>query len=509
MNCSEKARKVFAGLRLAYMLLYLVILICTALIPFRRATDGHMDFAYGTLEIVGIALLCVNLLKFRTACSGKNAMLPALFIAVVLLSSLVNIRFGFVENVTVTAWMCIQFFLLAAVDVHLSPEVHRKHLRILSEVFCLLWTVGVLWSLQQFVVQYEATWRLLYVERPTHEGFFDGRLYGVFTDPNFASLCSLAAIVFCGIHLNGDRRSIPCRVYHIVLIVLQAIYIVLAGSRTALVAAAIAGALRCAFAGWCWVERHGKQAALRLATALAGSILFVAVLIGGVQLTRTVAAYVPGIHCAWQNPGTIALEGNQGNRMIPFPTVSFDRSDVSPSRDISNNRFRIWSDYFHVFLTSPVLGTSPANVHAYTEHHFDDLFVLKKNYSVHNGYLALLVCTGIAGAVCMLVWLLRNALQVLRYLIRRRNAQDVLFQTVLHLSTLLCIFAIGAFSLQYLFFSNTLIDLLFWSVFGYTTALIRSSQPEAQASASLPLCLSPRIRARISCLRNRDGKKQH
>ncbi len=496
MKHGEKGRRIFAEFRFVYMLLYLILVASVALIPVRRATDGHMSMVYNLLAIAGVALLCVDLFRWRSCFTPKRCGLLILFVLACTLSSLLNLRYGILDNAKTIVWTCIQLFLFLGMDAALPKETHRRHFRILTEVFCVIWTIGVLWSLQQFVVQYSASWPLNSTLRPTREGFAEGRLFGVFTDPNYAALCSLAAIAFSAIHFKSHSHRIPCGIYHAAVILLQAIYLVLSGSRTAMIAALIAGVLAAGFGCWCLAERRGRKIMLRFAAAIAGGLLCIAALTGGFKLTQVAAARVPALYYSMTHSNSDPNAGEDA----PLHTISFDRPDVAGSDDISNNRLQIWRDYAQVFLRSPVWGASPRNALAFAEDHLGEIYIVRNQYSAHSAYMMLFSCSGILGAGTMLPWLILSALLTFHYLIRRRKTPDRHYRTVFLLTLPLITFAIGAALCTYMFFNNMVIDYLFWVTLGYTLGLIRMSEPERYAQPTLPYRLAGRIESRIRAL---------
>ena len=132
----------------------------------------------------------------------------------------------------------------------------------------------------------------------------------------------------------------------------------------------------------------------------------------------------------------------------------------------------------NVFKKAPIVGTSPRNALAFAEDNFDSLFIIDKQYSVHNSYLAVLVSTGILGTLCLMPWAIATVVEIFGYIIRNRHRQDRFYRRVFLMSSLLVCFAIAAFPLMFVFFNNMIIDLIFWFSLGYTKSLIRSSEPE-------------------------------
>lgn len=189
------------------------------------------------------------------------------------------------------------------------------------------------------------------------------------------------------------------------------------------------------------------------------------VVVEAVNVTKEVMAYVPPL-----------ISGDAEKR-----PVDLHRPDVEDSTDISNLRFDIWKGALEIWTSKPVLGVSPRDFTTYAIQRFPQSFVALKKYSVHNGYLALLVCTGILGLLTMGAFIVLSIRRVWRYVLRRWNDSIPVFY-------ILCLMMIGAIAfsaitLQDIFFANSLNTNIFWLVLGYMAKL--SAQPKEEAQAEL------------------------
>lgn len=475
-------KSVYANIRLVYIMIYMIILECVAFIPVRRLTDGHLSMLYNFIAISGVILLFIDFMTRRVIFKTKYCGLLILFVISVAVSSICNIKYGIADNAKTIVWTCIQMFLLMAVDTELPVETQKKHFRIITETYCGIWLIGCIWSIYEFLIQYYAIWKLDGTVGKKVEGFFEGRLFGVFTDPNYASLCAVAAIVFA---VLNTKKSLLGKIYHIFAIICFGIYTVLSGSRTTLLVLCIFSFLVGIFLAWNKLTSLIKQRAVQIIVSLLIGVVCIGIPILGeasVKYVSTQAANLymdifdidPSEREVYIDPAfrdEIHISDNPG-------VISFDRPDVTEKSDISNNRISIWTDYLNVFKKAPIVGTSPRNALAFAEDNFDSLFIIDKQYSVHNSYLAVLVSTGILGTLCLMPWAIATVVEIFGYIIRNRHRQDRFYRRVFLMSSLLVCFAIAAFPLMFVFFNNMIIDLIFWFSLGYTKSLIRSSEPE-------------------------------
>lgn len=494
---NEKLSRLLAEIRFVYILLYMILITVSSLTPLRAIFDGRPEIAvaYAVIACVGGILVAVDFFHRQVLFTTKNCLLVIAFLVACLVSTLCNLRYGFMENAKTLIWTAIQLFLLAAMDAQQPKQVHMKHLKIFAEVFCGIWTVAVCWSLGMYLVQYRGVYRFSDVAYGVRTGFTGGRLFGVFSDPNYASLNSLAAAGLAVLLLT-EKGSHPLRrVYHGFGIFVQLCYIILSGSRTTHLALLGVVGLVCGFFGWLLAEKKGKKLPLRVLACLVALALGAGAMQLVFSLGKTALSYVPGLFHFQQGGTDVDPTDPSLPEDIPEDPDQIDlsRPDVGEGTDVSNGRIRIWSDYVQVFLKTPIVGTSPRNANRYVMENFEGLFINDRPYSVHNGYLALFVCTGILGAVPMLLWLVLVAVEVVGYLIRRRNDRDEFYRPVFVMTAILVVLAVGALPLMYLFFSNLIIDLLFWVVLGYTLGFIRMSEPERFQKQSLPMKLTRKL----------------
>lgn len=482
--------RLLANIRFYYIIVYMAIISIVTVIPVRLVLEGNPinSLLYPALAIFGALFLLVDLLYHKTLFKPKNCGLLVLFIVSLVISIFANMKYGLMDNLKVLLWTCIQLFLFSAIDTDQAPEMHFKHLQIVTEIFDTIWLCWATWSIMLFLQQFHRTLQFGDIINVTEMGFYQGRLFGIFIDPNYASLASIAAVVFSVLNLNIRKCCALSRVYHYIQIVVQVCYIILSGSRTARLAIAIAGALLGALLIWCFLEKRKKGIFIRIVSVVLGAGIAVGGVLQVCEFGQTVLSYAPAVYeRAMADLGIpvpdYSLEDDKFDHLIQgnnaeHTHVDMERPDVSESDDISNNRFKIWKDYLQVFTTAPIFGISPRNAMQYTMEHFVDLFIIERQYSVHNTYLALLVCTGTIGAAMIYLWMVLKAWTVLSYLIRRRNTQDQYYRPVLIMTLILIVDAIAALPLYFMFYNNTIIDLIFWVTLGYVTGFIRMSEPE-------------------------------
>lgn len=476
---TEKTRRVqiLAIVRLCYVAVCVIYFAAFTFVPFRVFYGTPVaNLVYLAIPLAGMLLLLIDLITRRNMFSLQYVLLLILFFFAYLASIVVNRKYDFMGNAKLMIWMGIQVFLLCAPDDEFSFTDHLRHLRVLADIFIAIWLVGALISLGQYCIQYGgymaniAEGKLRY----SRQGFIENRLFGVFTDPNYAAVCSLVAIGLAALVLYLRKGRGFLKVYYIASIVLQSFYVVLSGSRTAILSGIIAGAFAAAVLAYRYFRQ--KRTGVRAIATLLCAVLCAAVVWGSITGLKVGLSYVPEAVAGLQLTNLVPT-GENGNGIItPSGPVNLEREDVVDTTNISNNRFAIWRDYLKVFTKTPLFGTSPRKPLDYVKDRFPNMYVVGKEYLVHNGYLGVLVGTGLLGTIPIALWFLLVALRAVRYLFSDRTRSDQRYGVILILTTLLICPLLSAFFMMEIFFSMDISTFLFWPLAGYLLCFLRQAE---------------------------------
>ncbi len=490
--------------RFIYLIAYVIYTTLNKYIWF-QFVPSYVGLVYSALAIAGGLLLAIDLFTNRDMLRTRYSGLLVLFLGVMAVSILVNARYGIGDNLKTFVWSCIQMLLLCAVPAGTGRETLLKQFRVVAEIFIAMWFAGVVVSFGQFLVQYGVV-----VSTPTDpncpEGFLSGRLFGVFTDPNVAAVCSILAIAFAAFLLVFCKRAGKLRKsYYIVTIVFEAIYVILSGSRTAeLIVLGVGFVGAFLYAREKLRNRNWKRV-LRSLTAVGMAAVCAVTLYVGMSVSKDGLAHVPPIV---QN--ILTQDGENEDLFpddMPEDVVDMTRPDVEDNEDVSNARFKIWAECLKLVQASPIFGTSPRNHLAFAEDHFEDLYIVSRQYSVHNGYLAVLVCTGILGALVILAWICGVVKDVLCYLFCKHREDPCYVPAVFFSAGLLAV-AVSAFLMMGIFFGNSIIEVLFWYLLGNVLYMLRLSEPEKYAKEPLLYRVSEAVRGRLTAGRPDTGKEE-
>lgn len=434
---------------------------------------------YYLVAAAGGALMVADFFRKRILFTSKYCLFLILFIVALMISAISNMRYGIVGNIQAIVWFLIHFFVLAAVDTDLPRELHMKQLRIVMNAFGVVWFALVLWSLVQYVTQFSSLVFDIQCGWDRRVGFTDSRLFGTFRDPNYASVTCAAAIAFAVFNLLTKPKCTALKIFSWAQIVAQLCYIVLAESRTLQLGLLVVVAFLAALYGWKFAEKRTQTVLLRIVLALAAVLLSTAVSVLLYKAVQIGLSYLP------------VLFGYADGR------IGTERADVVGTSDYTNGRIEVWTSYIELTKNKPLFGLSPRNAVAYAQEYFPDSYVARTTMTVHSGYVGLLAYSGVVGAAIMLCWMVLVVVEIVGYLIRRRNSADSCYHVILVLSMFLIVAAVAAGPQMLLFYSNRIYDILFWITLGYVRAFICMSEPERYAKMPLPYRVTERMFARL------------
>ena len=457
----QKFTDIFYLFRDLYTVIYITFFAILFFIPVQNLLGNITTYIYLAIAGAGAALLVVSVfVSPKSFFSPQNILLTAFAVAA-LLSTAVNYRYEPISNIKEICWMCIMFFLLHSVDAARPKEKLLYLFRLVTDIFVFLWFVGVFVSFCQFVSGYGEWIDTPYNENVLHRvGFIEGRLFGVFGDPNYAAIGSFFAIVLTIFHINAKGVGKALKIFYIVSIVFEYFYIILSGSRAAMISVAVA----VFFVGFFLMLKASftqkMHPALRWICAILAAGASAVLIVITSNLIKEGLAYLPELYSSIGNAFGINVKQNT--------VVDIRRPDIDESSDYSNNRFKIWADSIAVWKTTPIVGATPRGYLEYTLEHLGNIYIVQKGYVIHNAYISVILFTGIIGSLIVVAWIVRTAYVILKFLFTKKISDCPSYKRVLFLSAAIVAEAVSSMALSQMFFSHMVTDALFWLIVGYT-----------------------------------------
>lgn len=423
------------------------------------------------LRNIGVGLCILEAVFSLRMRKGPGRLLLYGIVAAASISSWQLRAYGTDSNIDSLLWMSVFFILLYSAVYHFRSMNLRRFAAVTYAMTLATWCVACCLSLVQFALQigsfgpnYATSLWLGGV------GFFDNRLTGIFQYPEHGAVFGVM-VIFIGIYY-----MIKARLYVVKLLVLLCnlpvfAYIVLSGSRNAMVSLYLASFLGAFLLFWKNMKATSTKGILvSLCLAIASTLLLHCMYIG----TKKIAQQVPQhFHYSqptpmlstddYSSPGKIILHDFKNTPKKSSCTVAFSspvksfRSSGMPAvhlslnrittvlspdlpvnsaeetgktpgildrqyrgGDLSTGRFQIWKDYLSIIPSYGLVGLSPKNNSFYIQEHFPDLFICtyikaanpkeyEKGYvfHTHNGYLHVFVAAGWIGLLCMTLFFAR------------------------------------------------------------------------------------------------------
>lgn len=431
-----------------YIIFYALYSLSTRIIPTAVLCQGTAaDILYKTVILVGCLLAGCTLFRIRKSLKGNTLWyLFVCFILILIFSAISNYRYGFLDNalgiLTFFSQVTVFFFL-----PHTMPEEQiGKCMQFVSLAGSLLWAPACIVSLYQYI-------RNISYRTPNPSGFqvrqgiTDGRLFGVFSDPNFAAFTSLILAILLVYTWHRTTKK-WVKLYCMLNIICCLLYLIMSNSRTIYIAAT-GTIFFFVFLTTYEKEKLNDFCGAHFAWSLCKR--------GIATLVGIVIVYSM-IFFPLQTMGQISAPQRQEHDMV--------REDVNTT-NITNNRSTIWKHYLTLYTDKPVFGFSVRSALPYASQHYPGSYLDQTRYVTHNGYLSLLVETGFTGFTVMGGFFILVFIQSVKRVRKREKISDdyLLFShlTVATLIFLLCFHDI--------FFTVNIETMLLFIALGYISSI--------------------------------------
>ncbi len=370
-------------------------------------TFGHPIISviqWPTIALGGV-IIAYRFLNFKHYISSKGLWLLVALAAAYLVSTAITYKYGYYENIRHLIFMVFQFGILYATGNE-DKDYSIKRLKICAVYYMI---VAAVLSLASFVTMFAGISKV-YLPDSTDSGpvyfigFHIGRLFGLYWDPNIASVIAVVSILI-SVYFIIATKKVLFKILLSLNIALQFLYIVFSGSRTGLISI-IAGL----FVATLLYAMSHKFSLNKLRQALAVICAAACVMAAIVVLPTAIKSGYNAIFNSFDSSDSDSEDSEED---------IFDRG-YDMSGDVSNRRFDIWMSAVEIAKTSPFFGVSRANITAYAKDKLPDTYIVNNDYmdfeSMHNLYFEILASQGVVGlllfiafAILSIVLAIKNA----------------------------------------------------------------------------------------------------
>lgn len=446
----------------SFLILFEVALLLRMIILYSLIDSRFDSLLFSVAALLGGIVFVCNGLEWLSDRKAPNVCLMIVILAMIV-ATLFTPEASLVGNAKMVIWQVIYFFVVYYIGKHEDPQL----LKWFENVVMVYWTVAVIGSLFLFFIKYSYTAPLSKIYYGLRLGIVQNRLYGLFVEPNFASNLS---VIVCVLMFKRIFSKVPHlhNAWYIIGIVLQFFYIVLSGSRSALLDAAAIGfiAVFLIFYG-----QNARQGALKQwGTGILSGLIAVVLLIGANYAVKLTLPHLVV-------PTRIAFIDDLAKGKADKPgdaNVSLEREDITTNGDSSNGRVSLWKSAIEIFKTSPIYGSSANNWIEHARHAVPNSYISRHGQTPHNFILLTLVATGLLGGIPLVVFMIMKAIQLIRALFKTRGMQDIGFILMALIPIDMILFAS---LMPDLIYENRIGALCFWLFLGIVTL---GQQPDSE-----------------------------
>lgn len=440
--------------------------------------DKYPQISTVTSSIFAIwaaAILLYKLFTRQIDLRRKHLWVLGLFVAVYIVSMLLNFRTELIGNVKTLINTGITFLLVYYFDTpDRQQREHNLHI-----LFGIISAYSFIMSLITMVFYFSNITLTVYAQR----------YCGIYSSPITSGLVACISLIVSIYFLLHWKTLRPrWRVFHIFQLLLQNVVLFIAGSRSPEICLLV---FLCTLATLLILNVHKLHLLARLGLV----VLSVCVIAGGgildARITRASAyelnAWIYSLSKHPTPPSTTDLpdgtdsedlpEGKE-HPLLPIEPYPLDRTN----EDASNNvRWNLITTGIKAFLQQPLFGVSPRNTHNVVAEiaKAEDLSVTGIHTGgLHNSYLEILAGLGIAGVAVTGLFAILFLRKIFKILPRIRKNRETYTKWAFLLSTVISCLASFLFE-STMVFTISLMAVFFWSIMGYLSAFAEDIPAEA------------------------------
>lgn len=421
-----------------------------------------MSVAVDFVLLFGCLVAIPRLIRWKSYLRTPGLFFAVAFLISFVISAIANVKYGCADNFKGFIWMALHFFTLFACDMERSEKEYQKEFRVLSYFFLAVMLVMSFASFVQLLCNYSAQMKIQ--NQLILQGLVWGRLWGVFTDPNYGSVFAVIAILF-SVYYWGRTKN---RWLHVALgvnILIQILYIAFSGSRTGLVTLFL-----CVFsyAFLIAVKRMQYKQSVNILLSLVLAVVLAFAASGMAVGTKEIGRKIVEI-CAEK----VESESFEENIL---PDLEGGREE-DIKKDISNRRFDLWKSSVEIFAEEPLCGTSFYNLQRYALEEMPETYLVNNDRgqyaNVHNMIFNILAGQGILGIGVFLAFMVYTLVFIFKRIFTVEGADYA------YLVIMLCCMLAGFVSSMFLLdviYVNSPCSLIFWIFLGYTFHYLRRKE---------------------------------
>lgn len=435
----------------------------------------------------GVYLVVFNQRKNNTFFKLRFGLWIGAFLICTLLSILINFSVTILYSFIMFLHVLICFFVFYG--MHTEPDFDFKdELYSIARFIVCISTIANIIGIFCLMIGFNFEWYWIKFT------IYENRFTGVYTNPNLLGFSAVVSVVCCHMLYKKDfmdsvYQPRVSKIWIVACVSTNLFSLVLCDSNAAFVLAlgyAIVYVVYIFFADKTGISKPEKPVSKSKITLKIISLILVgSFLIGSALLFRTICQAGFSVVVS-KTTSVFGLLTGDDEKL--YDNNADDNSEESEqksnegvtfsheNKNLDSGRFKLWKESMNLFKISPIIGISNGNIIFYSEEYSDGTLSFSYHQSdLHNGFLTILVSTGIIGFLLFGIFGFRFA---------KHSAQHLFLQKKTFRNDIYpCLFSFLFAYLFYALFEKALLYdisfmvMWFWLIMGYTSCYIAKFEP--------------------------------
>ena len=430
---------------------YKIVFLIWALIDTLTVGQKITKYFSTVLIIWGVILIIQNIINNTRKINRVTLVAIIIFLTVYTVTIVINRENNLIANIKTLIWQSIMMLVLFVIEEYKSKaDIINDVLKICRIVVKVSFIFSIV-SILLFLLN------IKYIDTRVdgvniYQGYHYARLWGIYVDPNQASVVAQVSIMTSIILLIYRKE----KKYKLVIfnIIVQYIYIVLAASRGGEISFIIVLFL----IGYLFID---YKFILNKITLSIISLVVALLIILSASPTRALLVIIPEVSTKVRNE---ISENTKFNITNANENIIVDRRDL----DSSNGRITLWKDGLRLIRFSPIIGFGDRNIPIKAAEYTPGSTL--ENKTVHNGFIHLVMSGGVIALISMGILVFSAVKKSIRILLRSRMKNKdfyIINSTSVIIGILLC----TSIFLTEIFYKNSFSSTAFWIFLGFNMYL--------------------------------------
>ena len=331
------------------------------------------------IYILGFPILFLILHYIRNTLIAMDTLCIAIYSIIIITISITDISIDVFQSIKSSIYIIIPLMISYYFIRLLTEEEIRIFLKRAIIISTSIWSVGCVISLIYYFTNYQANYYFGNAGWSNPQGMALGRLYGCFSDPNYAAIYSLLIIVGLMYLLITQKNTFQLKLFYSFCIFTYVSYIVLSGSRTCYVTVFVIVVVVCF---------HYTLSNKTNSGFIKDLIRFIlGVLVAFLSL---IILYIILLN-SYKLIGSLITPDRLNDEFI---RTNIDGGVV---KAFDSDRFEIWGNYLEIWKDSPLFGFSPDGALNYAKINYPWLYISYVGLLPHSMFIQILTQSGIIG----------------------------------------------------------------------------------------------------------------